>query len=181
MVTVEKAEKPSLRIGNENPVYAGLHHSPDQRLELLVGTDRRRTRAHNILDGPSGVKTLLPFPFAIEHAEDDARFVNRDAEAVTLFLKFIQYFLQRPSKVATGDVFVHDVSRVGDVRRPTLAGEPGGRPVRLPRYVVIDVFKTKMVEPQRGSGAHVSEVIVAVDDDRFGPVEFLRRPGIEFP
>src|SRR5262249_27387847 len=53
----------------------------------------------------------------------------------------------------------------------SLEGKPEGAPVRLAGDVVVYASEVHRFEPPRGSWAHVSLVVVAVDDDRPLPVE----------
>jgi hypothetical protein len=46
-----------------------------------------------------------------------------------------------------------------------------GKPVRLAGRVVVNVLEPERFEPARGSWAHVSDVVVAVGDDRPPPVK----------
>src|SRR5450759_2527923 len=50
---------------------------------------------------------------------------------------------------------------------------PGGEPICFASDVVIDRIEAERFEPPRGSGAHISECVLAVDDDRFGACKLL--------
>src|SRR5207248_4703008 len=54
-----------------------------------------------------------------------------------------------------------------------------GAPVGLAGGVVVDAGKAEAVEPRRGSWAHVSLIVVAVDDHRPRRIELPRSVGVE--
>ncbi len=58
-------------------------------------------------------------------------------------------------------------------------GKVVGQPVDLARDVVVDLGEAERFEPARGSWAHVSKSVPAVDDHRPVPVEAGRRGGVE--
>jgi hypothetical protein len=54
-----------------------------------------------------------------------------------------------------------------------------GEPVGLAGGVVVDVLEAERFEPTRGSWAQVSDIVVAVDDDRTPSVERARAVSVE--
>lgn len=77
VISIEKAKEPTLGISHKNVVDTC---SLDQRLEVLVGPDRARTRTHGVLDGPR--VSQLRFSLLVQHAEDDARIIDCDAKPI---------------------------------------------------------------------------------------------------
>src|SRR5260370_3065382 len=50
-------------------------------------------------------------------------------------------------------------------RLPSLARQAGGKPIRLPWLITIDMLERERLEPRRGPCAQVSLVVMAIDDD----------------
>src|SRR5215211_2291653 len=71
----------------------------------------------------------------------------------------------------------------GHGSQPAFPGEPTREPVRFAGHVVINPLEAQTFEPRRGPRAHVSLVVVAVDDNRrislkprgHLPVQLLKR------
>ena len=75
--------------------------------------------------------------------------------------------------------------RVGGSKDPGLAragtlSRPSSRdPIDLAAGVVIHVLETELKKPRRGSGAHVSKCVPAVDGNRPGDVELSGGVGVQ--
>ena len=64
-------------------------------------------------------------------------------------------------------------------RLPSFARQAGGKPIRLPGLVTIDMLEREPLEPRRGPCAQVSLVVMAIDDDGTVTVESAYRLATE--
>jgi hypothetical protein len=64
------------------------------------------------------------------------------------------------------DVLAYGLREPGDTAVLAFKWQSGGRPVRLPAGVVVDLMEPVTLKPARGSRGEVSEEVVAVDDHR---------------
>src|SRR5439155_19187105 len=83
------------------------------------------------------------------------------------------------AEAAGGDVVTGDVDGAGLGGLAAFAREAAREPVGLTGDVVVDVWESHGGEPARGSWAHVSQRVEAVNDHRAAPVELGGRLGPE--
>lgn len=77
-----------------------------------------------------------------------------------------------------GDYALTDDLADAALARPfPFSGEAASQAVRLPGHIVVHRLESERLEPTRGSWAHVSQIVMAVDDHRVVPIEAGGRLG----
>src|SRR4051812_4021153 len=114
-------------------------------------------------------------------AEQHAAVGDHQREPIRRGLQALTDLADTILQTARHDVAASEVDGARLCRLRTFAGQAAGEPVGLAGDVVVDVLEAERVEPARGSWAHVSETVVAVDDDRLGLVEVCGGGRVELP
>jgi hypothetical protein len=153
--------------------------APDEFVGRRVGAYRRGTVLHRLLG--RGVGRYVQRAGA-EASEQNSGLGGDEREAVGGIRDPRRDVTDRVGQPTCNDVGPGELAG-GDELGSPFDGEVVGEPVGFSGDVVVDVLEAERVEPARGSWAHVSEVVVAVDDDRpvgverggRAPVELLER------
>jgi hypothetical protein len=156
------AEELSFRGGDERGSEVPVAEALRELVGGGVGSDRRRPAVHASLDGRIGRGVECAGAEASEEhtgpAENQGKAVGRRSGLSGDVADLVgQAALHN---VISGELAGRDELGV------SLDREVVGEPVGLAGDVVVDVCEAERFEPARGSWAHVSEVVVAVDDDR---------------
>ena len=142
----------------------------EEWFKRFVGSDRRWSGLHRNLRSLSRIARRLRIG---QDAEHHARIRNHD-DWTRSRLAVIA------ASVSSGPQLdgLRSAASRARVAPPWLADarKPCGEPVGLTARVVV-CGESESFEPPRGSGAHVSERIVAVHDDRSLPIERVHRGG----
>src|SRR5262249_2613599 len=153
-------------------------HSLNERVRADARTDGARAWGHRLLHAAVGVRgehrTAQP-------AEHDAVVVDHDACIPARVSHALPTLGEPFVEPARRDVAVGGVARSAFRAPRAFARKPERAPALLPWDEVVDAGKAERFEPHRGSWAHVSLVVVAVDDHRAIPLELARRAFVELP
>jgi hypothetical protein len=116
---------------------------------------------------------------AAQTPEEHAAFGAHEGEAVGRGLNACADVAGGLAQRARHDIGTSEPTSGRSARLGTFDVEAVGKPVGLARDVVIDLLKSERFEPARGSWAHVSERVPAVDDHRAPGIELLGRVAVE--
>jgi hypothetical protein len=104
------------------------------------------------------------------------------AHTLTLwFLELLPYGVRTITETARWYIPPREVARAIRCNGFSLGWQSTRRPIRFARGVAKDLGKPQADEPPRGSGAQVSLIIVAVNDDWLLPIKLSRALRIEMP
>ena len=135
-----------------------------------IWSERQRAGLHDLFDWRAGPDLETVGKHKTKHdsirIEDDAHVATSAANPLPDIFDAVTDRARR--NVTFGDVA--DALRLGF---PSLSRETGGKPVGLSGLVAVDVPEPQRLEPRRGPRAHVSLVVVAIDNDRPTGIEPL--------
>ena len=107
--------------------------------------------------------------------------VKHGAQLNVVFLELLPYGIHSVTETASWYIPPRDAACAIRCNGVSLGWQSTGRPIRFARRVAEDLGKTQADEPPRGSGAQVSLIIVAVDDDWLLPIKLSGALRIEMP
>ncbi len=108
-------------------------------------------------------------------ADHDALVVDNDADVRTACADTVAHNSHALIDSARRNVAPNDIGDPRRVRLPALARQSRSKPVSPSRLVPVDPSKSECLEPRRGPGAHVSLIVVTVDDHGSPGVELSCR------
>ena len=168
VVAVHDPEESSLLRRNEDRLHTGSPHPLDQVPEFLTGTNRRGTELHE----PPDLNVVVLGQVLPSNASDDDRVVVRDrADRVRAGFQFSPHLSGARPWSAGRRGRAKDLSSDEQERTGPLGRQASLDPSGLPADEVVRSLEPELFEPPRGPRTHVSEVVVAVRDDRTRPVE----------
>ena len=78
-------------------------------------------------------------------------------------------------QMAGGHVLPYDVTSTEDMLQLAFPRQTAGKPINLAGDIVEHLGEAEALEPPRGSGAQVSDGVVAIDDNRHIALQIRRR------
>jgi hypothetical protein len=176
MVSVEYAEQFSVGCGNQKLWDVPGAHAFSDFVQVVAGSDGRWSGSHYLADqtrvfGVDGVEVF-------ESASHDSVIVDHHT-AGDFGVESSADRADRLLETAGWNVRVGGSKDPGLARAGTLSRPSSRDPIDLAGGVVIHVLETELKKPPRGSGAHVSKGVPAVDDNRPGDVELSGGVGVQ--
>jgi hypothetical protein len=107
--------------------------------------------------------------------------VKHGAQLNVVFLELLPYGIHSVTEAASWDIPPRDAACAIRGNGVSLGWQSTSCPIRFARGVAKDLGKTQADEPPRGSGAQVSLIIVAVNDDWLLSIKLSRALRIEMP
>jgi glucose 1-dehydrogenase len=127
-----------------------------------VRPKRDGVRPHDQLH--AGVRSGISAP-ALDQAKDDTLIIHDDAYVRAALAQPIPHRPDGFVDPARRNVPLGDVGHPGRAGLRAFAGKARCEPVGLPRLIPVDLPEPERLEPRRGPCAHVSLVVMAIDDD----------------
>src|SRR5918992_2189923 len=172
----EQPDQPAIRCRDGQIRQLLALHPVHHRFEPCAGPDRARPKRHRLLGGDvfSAADRSPSDP-----AENDPPLVDDEAGVPAARIELFADCLEAIARAAGRNIRPDMGSRARLAPVLALERQSGAPPVGLAGDVVVHVLEPDALEPRRGSWAHVSLVVVAVDDDRALAVELSRAPAVE--
>src|SRR6266851_4026470 len=141
-----------------------------------VGPERDGARLHHLLDGRARIDAER---LSVNQAEHNPLVVHDDAHVPGALAHAVVHGVNSLVDPARRNVPPGDIGDARGVSLLALPRQPRGEPVRLARLIAIYLPEPECLEPRRGSRAHISLVVVAVDNHGPLGVELPRRLATE--
>src|SRR5437660_2110217 len=172
----EKPDQDAIRGGDERVSAALLLEVLGHRAHLQMWPEGHRTRLHHLLYQSRRTDARR---LSVDHAQYDAFCIedNRKLPLVRSHSSLhVAHALLEP---ACRNIAQRYIRQTRNVCLLAFARQPGSEPVRLAGLITIDIHESEACEPRRGPCAHVSLVVVAVDDEGSTGVESLGGLAVE--
>jgi hypothetical protein len=173
VVTIDDADELALRCRDDDRRHAGVPHPLVESAEFLASLDGRRAQLHEVrCASVVFLRQILP-PNPSKH---DALLIHHNADGIRT--EHRADVARRRVGEARGRRRGEHLARDVPERTCSLHREATLTPLRLAPGEIEHAGEAERFEPPRGSRTEVSEVIVAVNDDRtivVDPVDRFRR------
>src|SRR5712691_1509352 len=141
-----------------------------------IWPEGHRTRLHHLLYQSRRIDARH---LSVDDAQYDALRIEDNRHLPLVRSHSIPHVAHALIQPACRNVAHRDIRHTRNVCLLAFARQPGGEPVRLAGLIAIDIRESQTCEPRPGPCAHVSLVVVAVDDDGPTEVESLGGPAVE--
>jgi hypothetical protein len=166
VLPVQQPNKHAVGARDDDRIDVSAFHARDQSGEIFPGSHRAHPEVHGVLHPRMGGRIALVDRSDTHH---DPLLVDHDAARVGDAADDVAYeFVDATGRHVAIGGFTREA-------RGPFVGEVERQLVNLPTGVVVHVVEAETFEAPRGSRAHVSLEVVAIDDHRPVPVETSRR------
>src|SRR6266403_1517404 len=166
----EKPDQDAIRGGDERMSDALLLEVLGRLAHPQIWPEGHRTRLHHLLYQSRRIDIRH---LSVDDSQYDALCIEDNRKLPLARSHSILHVAHALIQPACRNVAPRDIRHTRNVCLLAFARQPGSEPVRLAGLIAIDIHESETCEPRRGPCAHVSLVVVAVDDEGPTRVESL--------